>query len=96
MYVRGWRPVMYVYGLAGILVAGIFWFYFRDRPPTDWASRTGLLRIDGSEKPSWRALLRLGSADASGPSVFDRLGGAVHDVVTKLVNDSPWWTGSLP
>ncbi len=32
LYVRGWRPVMYVYGGAGILVAAIFWLYFRDRP----------------------------------------------------------------
>ncbi|MCC7422207.1 MAG: MFS transporter [Planctomycetaceae bacterium] len=32
LYTRGWRPVMIVYGLAGILVAAIFWFYFRDTP----------------------------------------------------------------
>lgn len=32
LYVRGWRPVMYVYGLAGLLVAAVFWFCFRDRP----------------------------------------------------------------
>jgi MFS transporter, ACS family, glucarate transporter len=32
LYVNGWRPVMYVYGFAGLFVAAIFWFYFRDRP----------------------------------------------------------------
>src|SRR5262249_35989611 len=28
----GWRPVIIVYGLAGLLVAGAFWLYYRDRP----------------------------------------------------------------
>jgi MFS family permease len=32
LYVRGWRPVVILYGLAGILVAGIFWFCFRGTP----------------------------------------------------------------
>lgn len=32
LYTRGWRPVIMVYGVAGILVASIFWFYFRDTP----------------------------------------------------------------
>lgn len=31
-YGAGWRPVLFVYGSAGIVVAGIFWFFFRDRP----------------------------------------------------------------
>lgn len=32
IYGGGWRPVMVVYGLAGIIVAGLFWWYVRDRP----------------------------------------------------------------
>ena len=32
LYVRGWRPVLVVYGLLGLVVAGLFWFHFRDRP----------------------------------------------------------------
>jgi ACS family glucarate transporter-like MFS transporter len=32
LYVKGWRPVMYVYGFAGLFVAGVFWFVFRNRP----------------------------------------------------------------
>ena len=32
LYVRGWRPVVIVYGIAGLFVAGIFWFYFRNSP----------------------------------------------------------------
>jgi len=32
LYVRGWRPVLYVYGLAGVAVALFFWLSFRDWP----------------------------------------------------------------
>ncbi|HEY3966084.1 MAG TPA: MFS transporter [Planctomycetaceae bacterium] len=32
LYVNGWRPVMLVYGIAGIAVAGAFWFCFRNSP----------------------------------------------------------------
>jgi len=32
LYVRGWRPVVVVYGVAGLFVAAIFWFYFRNSP----------------------------------------------------------------
>lgn len=32
IYVSGWRPVMLIYGLAGLLVAAAFWIVFRNRP----------------------------------------------------------------
>jgi ACS family glucarate transporter-like MFS transporter len=32
LYGHGWRMVMVVYGLAGVVVAGLFWFCFRDHP----------------------------------------------------------------
>jgi ACS family glucarate transporter-like MFS transporter len=32
LYGLGWRPVLAVYGVAGVLVAGLFWLCFRDRP----------------------------------------------------------------
>jgi nitrate/nitrite transporter NarK len=32
VYVHGWRRVMWVYGCAGLAVAGLFWFVARDRP----------------------------------------------------------------
>jgi sugar phosphate permease len=32
LYVRGWRPVLYVYGIAGVVVAMLFWFFFRNSP----------------------------------------------------------------
>ncbi len=32
IYGAGWRPVLLAYGLVGVLVAGLFWFVFRDEP----------------------------------------------------------------
>lgn len=32
LYTQGWRPVMFVYGFAGLVVAGLFWFVCRNRP----------------------------------------------------------------
>jgi len=32
LYSAGWRPVMWVYGLAGIVVAALFWIVVRDWP----------------------------------------------------------------
>jgi nitrate/nitrite transporter NarK len=32
LYGLGWRPLMWIYGLAGLLVAGLYWFTTRDRP----------------------------------------------------------------
>lgn len=32
LYVKGWRPVLFVYGIAGFVIAGLFWFFFRNSP----------------------------------------------------------------
>jgi MFS family permease len=32
IYVAGWRPVMYVFGALGFLVAGIYWLIIRNHP----------------------------------------------------------------
>jgi sugar phosphate permease len=32
LYTRGWRPVLIVYGVAGIVVAVLFWIAFRNHP----------------------------------------------------------------
>ena len=32
VYVRGWRPVLILYGVVGIAVAAVFAFFFRDTP----------------------------------------------------------------
>ncbi|MDA1162515.1 MAG: MFS transporter [Planctomycetota bacterium] len=31
-YGQGWRPILYIYGAAGIFVAAFFWFFFHNRP----------------------------------------------------------------
>ncbi len=39
LYVRGWRPVMYIYGVAGLLVALLYWVILRNRPEEHpWAN----------------------------------------------------------
>lgn len=32
LYGESWRPVMLFYGGVGVVVAGLFWFFYRDRP----------------------------------------------------------------
>jgi nitrate/nitrite transporter NarK len=32
LYGRGWRPVFLVYGVVGVLIAGLFWLFVRDQP----------------------------------------------------------------
>lgn len=32
LYVKGWRPVLFVYGVAGFVIAGLFWVFFRNSP----------------------------------------------------------------
>ncbi|MBI1312872.1 MFS transporter [bacterium] len=32
LYGKGWRPILYIYGSVGILVAGLFWLVFYNRP----------------------------------------------------------------
>ncbi|MCA9114124.1 MAG: MFS transporter [Planctomycetaceae bacterium] len=49
IYVAGWRPVMFVYGAMGILVAGLFWFVCRDRPEKHpWANEAERSMIENS------------------------------------------------
>ena len=32
LYGKGWRPIMFIYGGAGIFVSLFFWYFFRERP----------------------------------------------------------------
>lgn len=46
IYVRGWRPVMYIYGASGLLIALLFWVVVRDRPEQHpWANSAEHERI---------------------------------------------------
>jgi sugar phosphate permease len=50
IYGSGWRPVMMVYGIAGLAVAGIFWWFFRDSPrrhPACNAAEIALIEGEG-------------------------------------------------
>lgn len=73
VYGAGWRPVMFVYGLAGLVVAALFWFWFRDRPdlhPRCNAAEVELIensRPAGTPSPYGRArAVPLGRLCASG------------------------------
>lgn len=71
LYTRGWRPVLIVYGLAGVVVAGLFWISFRDRPHEHpLCNRPEIDLIEAGRVPQdsivkslhqpfpWRAILR--------------------------------------
>ena len=60
LYGKGWRPIMYIYGFAGIFVAVFFWFFFYNRPEAHpWSNeaehslilkgREGLTKHDGQK-----------------------------------------------
>jgi sugar phosphate permease len=53
LYVAGWRPVMWMYGAAGIAVAALFWFAFRSRPEQHpWANAAEVALIESSRPPT--------------------------------------------
>jgi Glycosyl hydrolase catalytic core len=39
-------------------MGGIIWYSFRDRPERLWLYRTGLLKVDGKAKRSWKSFVR--------------------------------------
>ncbi|MSR59777.1 MAG: MFS transporter [Planctomycetaceae bacterium] len=66
LYVRGWRPVVILYGLAGVLVAGVFWFYFRNTPaehPGCNAAERGLIDVGKATEASNALSARVGDGD---------------------------------
>lgn len=66
LYVYGWRPVMWWYGLAGIVVAGWFYWQVRDRAAQHPRVNAAELRVIGSppdapamaERVPWLPILR--------------------------------------
>jgi MFS transporter, ACS family, glucarate transporter len=52
LYVKGWRPVMYVYGAAGLLVAGFFWICVRNRPEAHPWANAAECRLISSGRPA--------------------------------------------
>ncbi|MFT5323640.1 MAG: ACS family glucarate transporter-like MFS transporter [Planctomycetaceae bacterium] len=40
LYGKGWRPIMYIYGFAGIFVGVFFWIFFHNRPEVHpWSNK---------------------------------------------------------
>ncbi|MHC4879754.1 MAG: MFS transporter [Planctomycetota bacterium] len=64
LYGRGWRPVLYVYGAAGILVAAFFWYFFRERPEVHpWSNGAEhALILRGREETAKHAGKQIGAA----------------------------------
>ena len=55
IYVDGWRPVMYIYGVVGFLVAGIYWLVIRNHPsehPRCQPAELDLIAEGRNESPS--------------------------------------------
>ena len=55
IYVDGWRPVMYIYGIAGFLVAGVYWLVVRNHPsehPRCQPAELELIAEGRNESPS--------------------------------------------
>lgn len=76
LYGRGWRPIMYIYGLIGIPVAALFWFLFRERPSSHpWSN-------DAEAE-----LVNRGRGEAVSSS-SDQLGGA--PVIPLLKSGNMW------
>jgi sugar phosphate permease len=78
-----WRPVLVLYGLAGLLVAGFFWLMIRDRPSDHPACNAAELSLIEAGRPSslpsphgrvrgipWGGLLRSRSLWLSSVSQF--------------------------
>lgn len=52
VYVQGWRWMMFVYGSLGLIVAGLFWFCFRDTPSEHpWSNSAEVALIDIGREP---------------------------------------------
>ncbi len=63
-YGQGWRPILWIYGGAGIFVAAIFWFLFRERPETHpWSNEAEhALVLEGREETAGQAGESVGAA----------------------------------
>lgn len=51
LYVAGWRPVMWVYGAAGVVVAALFWLAFRNRPEQHPLANAAEVALIESSRP---------------------------------------------
>ncbi|MFM8286462.1 MAG: MFS transporter [Planctomycetaceae bacterium] len=84
LYVQGWRPVVVCYGLAGVAVAALFWWIFRDYPAQHpRCNRAEQALIDPLKLASASTL------DRSGPSVLS------PPPLLAMLRSSGLWFNSL-
>jgi sugar phosphate permease len=82
LYVRGWRPVMYIYGAAGLLVALLYWVIVRNRPEEH-----------PKANPAEHARIAAGRpADAPSPHGKP---GEMHTIVASLIRSRSMWCDCL-
>jgi MFS family permease len=80
VYGDGWRPLLVIYGLAGLGLALLFWLIVRDEParhPWSNAAEARLVSADSATRatpppsaPPWKALLKSGNQWLSSASQF--------------------------
>ena len=52
VYGAGWRPLMILYGVIGLVAAGLFWWFFRDSPRQHRACNAAeIALIEGKDRP---------------------------------------------
>jgi nitrate/nitrite transporter NarK len=56
LYGVGWRPVVLLYGLAGVVVAALFWVGFRDRPREHPGCNAGEVALIEAGRPAAAAV----------------------------------------
>lgn len=52
IYGNGWRPAVYAYGVAGLIIAGVFWLGVRNRPEQHPLCNDAERRLIDAGKPS--------------------------------------------
>ena len=52
LYVRGWKPVMFVYGAVGLIVAAIIWIVLRKRPEEHPGCNTAECELIAAGRPA--------------------------------------------
>lgn len=84
LYVKGWRPVLFLYAIAGLAVAALYWICVRDRPAQHPACNVAEQRlIAGSNTVDQTA----GSADS--PKAAD------ENLFADMIASSSLWLSSI-
>jgi MFS transporter, ACS family, glucarate transporter len=96
VYGKGWRPVMLVYGLAGVVAALVFWLGVRDRPGLHPACNQGEVRLieSGQHPGSGLTPTRSASEGPPLPRVSDS-GKSRSLPLLSLLRSGSLWLSSI-